>query len=78
LKLSVFLMLTNTDPFAAWFVVSEDVTPDGIRVVRWFLGAISSFPIGAEPRSYVPSLPSNERVRAGEEVAEQLSHTLSH
>ena len=71
-KLPVFLMLTNTDPFAAWFVVTEDATPDGIRVVRSFLGAISSFPIVAEPRSYVPSLPSNERVGAEEKVVEQL------
>ena len=27
-----FLKLTNTDPFAAWFVVTGDATPDGIRV----------------------------------------------
>ena len=31
--LTPFLRLTNTDPFAAWFVVTGDATPDGIRVV---------------------------------------------
>jgi hypothetical protein len=41
-KLPVFLKLTDTDPFAAWFVVTGDVTPDGIRVVRSVVGAISS------------------------------------
>ena len=40
-------MLTNTDPFAAWFVVTGDATPDGIRVVRSVLGAIRSLPIVA-------------------------------
>jgi len=40
LKLPVFLKLTNADPFAAWFVVTGDATPDGIRVVRSVLGAI--------------------------------------
>ena len=44
-KLPSFLKLTNTDPFAAWFVVTGDATPDGIRVVRSVLGAISSLPI---------------------------------
>ena len=39
--LPVFLKLTNTDPFAAWFVVTGDVTPGGIRVVRSVLGAIT-------------------------------------
>ena len=43
LKLPVFLKLTNTNPFAAWFVVTGDATPDGIRVVRSVFGAISSF-----------------------------------
>jgi len=42
-----FLKLTNTEPFAAWFIVTGDVTPDGIRVVRSVLGAISSLPIVA-------------------------------
>ena len=42
MKLPVFLKLTNTDPFAAWYVVTGDVTPDGIRVVRSVLGALSS------------------------------------
>ena len=32
--------LTNTEPFAAWFVVTGDATADGIRVVRSVLGAI--------------------------------------
>ena len=40
-KLLVFLKLTNTGPFAAWFVVAGDATPDVIRVVRVVLGAIS-------------------------------------
>ena len=31
----------NTEPFAAWFVVTVDVTADEIRVVRSVLGAIS-------------------------------------
>ena len=44
-KLPAFLKLTNTDPFAAWFVVTGDPTPDWIRVVRSVLGAISSLPI---------------------------------
>ena len=39
--------LTNTEPFAAWFVVTGDATADGIRVVRSVLGAISSLPIVA-------------------------------
>ena len=25
--------MTNTDPFAAWFVVSGDATPDGIEML---------------------------------------------
>ena len=44
-KLLVFLKLTTTDPFAAWCVMTGDTTPDGIRIVRSFLGAISSLPI---------------------------------
>ena len=39
-KLPELLKLPNTDPFAAWFVVTGDATPDGIRVVRSVLGAI--------------------------------------
>jgi len=46
-KLPAFLELSNTDPFAAWFVLSGDATPDGIRVVRSVLGAISSLSIVA-------------------------------
>ena len=46
-ELPVFLKLTVTDPFAAWFVVIGDATPDGIRVVRSVLEASSSFPIVA-------------------------------
>ena len=37
-KLPLFPKLTNTDPFAAWFVVTRDATPDGIRVVRSVIG----------------------------------------
>jgi len=44
-KSPTFLALTNTEPFAAWIVVTGDATPGGIRVVRSFLGAISSLPI---------------------------------
>ena len=47
-KPPAFLKLTNTDPFAAWFILSWDATPDGKRVVRSVLGAISSFPIAAK------------------------------
>ena len=47
LKLPAFLKLTNTDPFVAWFVVTGDATPDGIRVVRSVMGAIRSPPIVA-------------------------------
>ena len=32
-KLLAFLKFTNTDPFAAWFVLTEDAIPDGKRVV---------------------------------------------
>ena len=46
-KLPVFLKLINTDPFAAWFVVTEDATPDGMRVVRSVLGAIRALSIVA-------------------------------
>ena len=30
--------VANTDPFAAWFVVTGDAKPDGIRVVRSVFG----------------------------------------
>ena len=46
-ELPVFLKLTNIDPFAALFVVIRDATPDGIRVVRSVLGAVSSLSIVA-------------------------------
>ena len=39
-ELPAFLHLTNTDPFAACFVVIGNATPGGIRVVRSVLGAI--------------------------------------
>ena len=48
LKLPVFLMLTNTDPFAAWFKAIGDATPGGIRVGRSVLEAICSLPWGKE------------------------------
>ena len=44
-KLQALVKLTNTEPFAAWFVVTGDVTAHEIRVVRSVLGAISSLPI---------------------------------
>ena len=47
LKLLAFLESTNTHPFASCFVVIKDVTPDGIRVVRSVLGAMTSLPIAA-------------------------------
>ena len=47
LGLLAFLELTSTDPFAARFLLTGDATPDGIRVVRSVLGAISSLPIVA-------------------------------
>ena len=48
-KIPAFLKLTDTDPFAVWFVVTGDATLDGIRAVRWVLGAISSLSIVAGP-----------------------------
>ena len=48
-KLPGLVKLTNTEPFAGWFVVTGDATADGIRVVRSVLGAISSLPIVALP-----------------------------
>jgi hypothetical protein len=48
-ELPVLVELTNTDPFAAWFVVIGDATADEIRVVRSVLGAISSFPSSLWP-----------------------------
>ena len=73
LKLPPFLKLTNTDPFAAWFVVTGDATPDGIRVVRSVIGAISSLSIVAfrEAQSCVEladSMVSLQEVRRVEEV----------
>ena len=44
-KLPAFRMLTKTDPFASWFVVTGDAPPDGERVVQSVLGASSSLPI---------------------------------
>ena len=46
-KLPPFLKMTNTDPFAAWFVVTGVATLGGIRVVRSVIGANSSLPIVA-------------------------------
>jgi hypothetical protein len=46
-KLRVFLKLTHKDPFGAWFVVTGDATPDGMRVVRSVLGAINTSSIVA-------------------------------
>ena len=68
----VFLKLTNTDPFAAWFVVTRDATPDGIRVVRSVFGAISSLPIVtylaklAERCATLPTSKSARKLRADE------------
>ena len=40
--------LTNTVPFASWFLVTGDVTSDRMLVVRSVHGAISSLPIVAD------------------------------
>ena len=37
-KLPGLVKLTNTEPFAAWFVVTGDATADAIHVVRSVLG----------------------------------------
>jgi len=47
LMLPAFPQSANADPFAALFVVTGDATPDGLRVVRSVLGAISSLPVVA-------------------------------
>ena len=39
--------MTDTDPFAAWCVVTGDAKPDGIRVARSVCGAIGSLSIVA-------------------------------
>ena len=46
-KLPEFRKLTKRDPFAAWFAVTGDATPDRIRVVQSSFGAISSLHIVA-------------------------------
>jgi len=61
-KLPAFLKLSNTDPFAAWFVVTGDATPDGIRVVRSVLGAISTLPWTAGLAPPAPPLAPPPRV----------------
>ena len=52
IKLPGLVKLTNTEPFAAWFVVTGDATADGISVVRSVLGAISSRSNGVECSVY--------------------------
>ena len=59
--LRVFFELINMDPFAARFVISGDATPDGIRVVRSVLGAISSLPIVALNLRQANSEPLHQR-----------------
>ena len=61
-----FLYLTNTEPFAAWFVVTGDATPDGIRVVQSIFKAIGSLSIVAF-RYDIPGqiLFEKQRVRMG-------------
>ena len=46
-QMPAFLKSTKTDPSAACFVVTGDATPDGVRVVRSVIGAISPLPIVA-------------------------------
>jgi len=40
-----FLSCGYVDLFVAWFVVTGDATPDGIRIVRSVLGAMSSLAV---------------------------------
>ena len=60
--------MTNTHPFAACFVVTEDAPPDGIRVVRSVLGAISS----------LPSLALEARLEGGVPLQEGALDILRH
>ena len=43
-KLPAFPKLTNTGSFAAWFVVTGDVTPDGYASSGWFLEPLAPLP----------------------------------
>ena len=49
-KLPAFLKLTNTDPFAAWFVVTGDATPPLETLLGTGIGSFSSGCTGV-PRS---------------------------
>ena len=46
-KLPALVKMTNTEPFAAWSIVTGDATADETGVVRSFLEAIGSLPIVA-------------------------------
>ena len=73
-----FLKLTHTNPFTAWFVVTGDATPDGIRVVRSVLGSISSLPNSLD--SYrAASLSSRcfKRLRLGDCLTQCINRTVS-
>ena len=36
-QVSALPKLTNTEPFAAWFVVTGDATPNGIFETAWYI-----------------------------------------
>jgi len=81
-KLPPFLKLINTDPFAVWFVVTGDATPDGIRVVRSVLDALNAF--NAAPRSteaelglHSPSALDHALLSLSLSLPAPLSHPLS-
>ena len=47
-ELPTFVKMTNTDPFAAWFVVAGNATLNGIRVVfRVFCGVLDKSNVSA-------------------------------
>ena len=64
-KLPSLLKLTNADPFSAWFVVNGDAETDGIRVVRWVLGAMSYHPANGRPCKVLPAQVSMQSVHLG-------------
>ena len=76
-QLPPFRKLTNT--FAAWFVVTGDVTPDGVCVVRSVLGATSSLPIVAfrQKQSCVAKSYSSEPPTARSPISTPVRNDLS-
>ena len=49
LKLPALFKLTNTDPFAAWCVVTGNATPDGFASCGWFLEPLADEGEGGPP-----------------------------